>query len=240
VHIGVFEQTKEDKLKAIIQELGFTGDVIYLFKEGEPVKVLSSICDENQIELLILGAAKRERLLKHYLGSVARKLTKKVKCSVFLLMNQSQKEIHRKHIVVNGLKSQDSHRTISTAFYVAHSLDSKKLTIVEEIDNNHIKVDDDRSLRRAAINHQRKNIQEDLRIKKIITTIPLDFKKNVEVKLQGIFGKSSYSIGHYARVVRADLLIMHKPKNLRFVKRILADDISFILSELPTDVLIIK
>ncbi|NIJ46515.1 hypothetical protein FHR24_003003 [Wenyingzhuangia heitensis] len=201
---------------------------------------MSKICEENKIDLLILGAVKREKLMKHYLGSVARKLTKKVKCSVLLIMNQSQKEIYKKHIVVNGLESEKSHETISTAFYVANSLSSKKITIVEEINNTEVKVDDDRSLRRAAINHERKTHQENLRVKKILKVIPKEFKEPIDIKLQGIFGKSGYSIGHYARVVRSELLIMHTPTHLNFVKKIVANDLSFILSELPTDVLIIK
>lgn len=240
VHIGEKDQQKENKFKAIVHEFGFSGEVVYLFKEGNPIKVLSSICDENQIDLLILGAVKRENLMKHYLGSVARKLTKKVNCSVLLLINQSQKEIFKKHIVVNGLESDRSHNTISTAFYVAQSLSSKKITIVEEIKNNEVKIDDDRSLRRAAINHERKTHQENLRVKKILNVLPVEFKNNIEIKLQGIFGKSSYSIGHYARVVRSDLLIMDTPKHQSFIKKIVANDLSFILSELPTDVLIIK
>lgn len=227
-------------LKTLVKEFGFGGDVEYVFKEGRPVNVLLEICNKKEIELLILGAVKREKFLKHYLGSIARKLTKKVNCSVLLLMNQSQKEISKKHIVVNGLETERAEDTIGTAFYVAKSLLSKKMTIVEEIKNEGLKVDDDRSLRRAAINHERKAHQEDLRVKKILETIPQEFKTDLEIKLQGVFGKSGYSIGHYARVVRSDLFIMDVPKKLSLLKRIVANDLSFILSELPTDVLIIK
>lgn len=189
---------------------------------------------------MILGAVKRENLLKHYLGSVARKLANKVSCSVLLLINQSQKEISKKHIVVNGLETEKSQSTISTAFYVAKSLSSKKITIVEEIKDSGLKVDDDKSLRRATINHERKVHQEDLRVKKILETVPEDYKQNIEIKLQGIFGKSAYSIGHYARVVRSDLFIMDVSEKVSFINKIIANDLSFILSELPTDVLIIK
>ena len=61
------------------------------------------------------------------------------------------------------------------------------------------------------------------------------------VHLQNIFGTRGYSIGHYARVVRADLLIMNAAENRKsFFERIFPKDLEHILSELPTDVLIIQ
>ena len=57
---------------------------------------------------------------------------------------------------------------------------------------------------------------------------------------QSIFGRRGYSIGHYARVVRADLLIMNAEENLGFFDRLFTHDIEHILAELPTDVLIVN
>ena len=53
-------------------------------------------------------------------------------------------------------------------------------------------------------------------------------------------GKRGYSIGHYAKVVRADLLVMNAEKNLGFFDRLFTHDIEHILAELPTDVLIVN
>ena len=58
--------------------------------------------------------------------------------------------------------------------------------------------------------------------------------------MQSIFGRRGYSIGHYAKVKRADLLIMNAPKKTSLVDRIFPHDIEYILSELPTDLLIVK
>lgn len=240
VHIGVEDAVKKQQLQETIDELKYEGELEILFKEGNPVQALSAICDEHQIDLLMLGALQRENLLKHYLGSVARKLTKKVNCSVLLLIKYSEENSAHHHIVINGLETDQSEDTINRAFYVANNLAAKKVTIVEEIKHKEDKVDDDRSQRRAAISHERKVHQENLRIQKIIDTIPEDYKNNLEMKLQGIFGKSGYSIGHYARVVRSDLLITDNAKRQSLLKKIVANELSFILSELPTNVLILK
>lgn len=240
VHIGAYEVGKKEKLEKIIKELAYNKEIEIIFREGKPVPTLSKICDENQIDLLMLGALQRENLFKHYVGSVARKLTKKVKCSVLLLINKSDENFIRKHIVVNGLETSQSENTINRAFYVAQRLSSKKITIVEEIKDKEVKVDDDRSLRKATITHERRVHQENLRIKKIIETIPEAYKNSLEIKLQGIFGKSGYSIGHYARVVRSDLLITDNANRQSLLKKILANELDFLLSELPTNVLILK
>ena len=96
-------------------------------------------------------------------------------------------------------------KTIKTAFYVAKKLSSKKITIVEEIkqDQISVKVDDDKSLRRANIMKERIKLRENSRIKEIINHIPEEYTKDKTIKLQPIFGKKGYSIGHYAQISRA-------------------------------------
>ena len=45
--------------------------------------------EEKKIDLLILGAVKREQILKYYVGSIARKITRQAKCSILLLIKPS-------------------------------------------------------------------------------------------------------------------------------------------------------
>jgi len=191
---------------------------------------------------LILGAVQRERFLKYYVGSIARKITREAKCSVLLLIKPSVERIPCEHIVVNGLKDPKTEQTIKAAFYVATKLNSDKITIVEEIkqDQISVKVDDDKSLRRANIIKERIKLRENSRIKEIISHIPETYTKNKTIKLQPIFGKKGYSIGHYAQISRADLLVMNAPSKMTFWDRLFPHDIEHILTELPTDVLILQ
>jgi hypothetical protein len=76
-----------------------------------------------------------------------------------------------------------------------------------------------------------------MRIKNILNEINYE---DISVNTQSIFGRRGYSIGHYAKVKRADLLVMNAPDKIRFIDRIFPHDIEYILSELPTDVLIVK
>jgi hypothetical protein len=131
---------------------------------------------------------------------------------------------------------------IDRAFYVLSNLGAQKLTIVEEIpeDSVAIRVDDDRSLRKSTIAKERIKLRENSRVQGLLSHIPNKIKKNLEVVVQPIFGRRGYSIGHYARVARADLLVMNAPSRLTLLDRLFPHDLEYILSDLPTDVLIVR
>ncbi|PQJ81846.1 universal stress protein [Polaribacter glomeratus] len=240
VHVGEKTNQKITDLNALLNEAdnlkrGFKA----IWQDGKPVDVILQTCTNENIDLLILGALQQENLLKYYVGSIARKITRKSPCSVLLLIKPSVKRFKFKHIVVSGLKEDRTEETIKTAFLVAKKLDCKKITIVEEIKQEelHVTVNDDKSLRRANIAKERITTREDRRVKNILKDIDC---ANLTVKMQSIFGKRGYSIGHYAKVKRADLLVMNAPIKSGLIDRIFPHDIEYILSELPTDVLIVR
>lgn len=243
IHVGEKTPEKESQFQDIIEpfvKAGLNFEIV--FKLGNPVDVILSVSKEKQIDLLILGALQRENFLKYYVGSIARKITRRAECSLLLLIKPSLERVQCQHIVVNGLKDPKTKQTIDTAFFMAHHLKSDKITIVEEINQHEInvKVDDDKSMRKANVLKERIRLREASRIKEIIKKIPEDYIKNIAIKSQPIFGKQGYSIGHYAQIVRADLLVMNAPSKMTFWDRLFPHDIEHILTELPTDVLIIQ
>ena len=243
IHVGDKSSDKEIQFQSILEP--FIKDNLefeIVFKPGDPVGVILSTSIEKHIDLLILGALQRENFLKYYVGSIARKITRQAKCSILLLIKPSVERIPCKHIVVNGLKDPKTKRTIASAFYMANALNANKVTIVEEItqDELAIKVEDDKSLRMANIVKERIRLRENARVKAIIEDIPEAHTKQIAIKSQPIFGKKGYSIGHYAQIARADLLVMNSPSKMTFWDRLFPHDIEHILTELPTDVLIIQ
>lgn len=243
IHVGEQSKDKENTFKTFLKPFISKGlDYELVFKPGDPVDVILSTTEENNIDLLILGALQRETFFKYYVGSIARKITRQAKCSVLLLINPSVKRIPCQHIVVNGLEDPKTKKTITSAFYIGKKLKTDKLTIVEEITQQEVavNVDDDKSLRRSTLVKEQLKLREDSRVKRIVSDIPEDYKKGISINTQPIFGKRGYSIGHYAQVVRADLLVMNAPTKTTFWDRLFPHDIEHILTELPTDVLIIR
>ena len=243
IHVGERSADKEEKLKAILAPF-IKENLNYelVFKTGKPVEIILSTTIEKDIDLLVLGALQRENFLKYYVGSIARKITRKAQCSVLLLIKPSINRIQCEHIVVTGLEDPKTKQTITTALFAANKLGANRITIVEEIGQKQlsIKVDDDKSLRRATIAKERLRMRENSRVNRILDTIPSDYKDNINIKTQPIFGKRGYSIGHYAQVARADLLVMNAQNKMSFLDRLFPHDIEHILTELPTDVLIVQ
>jgi nucleotide-binding universal stress UspA family protein len=243
VHVGDKTQTKETSFNQLLEECPLKPNHIKTYwRAGEPVKTLVDSCKELQVDLLLIGALKRENMLKFYLGSIARKITRKAPCSVLLMLNPSVERNHCKHIVVNGFDSPQTQDTVEKAFYIADALGSEKITLVEEISESRvaITVDDDRSLRKATLRKEKINREEKNRVTDIVQKIPLAQKEGLSWETQSIFGRRGYSIGHYARVVRADLLVMNAQEETSFFSRFFPKDVEHILAELPTDVLIIQ
>lgn len=240
VHVGAKSDQKKTDLKALLAEAEpLNKPFKTIWKEGDPVDVILETCTLENIDFLILGALQKENLLKYYVGSIARKITRKAPCSILLLIKPSIKRVPCNHIVVNGLKDDRTEETIKTAFLFAKHLTCSKITIVEEVSQNelHVKVSDDKTLRQSTIIKEKLKTREDQRVNTILKDINCN---DITIKTQSIFGKRGYSIGHYAKVKRADLLVMNAPNKLGFFDRIFPHDLEYILSQLPTDVLIVK
>ena len=243
VHVGNKTAEKESRFKEIVASSPVQSEKIGIYwRVGNPVNTLLEASEEFKVDLIVLGALKRENVVKFYLGSIARKITRQAKCSVLLLINPSVERHPCQHIVVNGFDSPQTSDTIGAAFVVAKSLGAKKISLVEEISRSKVAVtvDDDRSLRRATLRKEKLRRQEQTRVKDVVRNLPDTLTNDVNWTTQSIFGSRGYSIGHYAKVVRADLLIMNAQENLSFIDRLITRDIEHILAELPTDVLIVN
>ena len=243
VHVGSKTPEKESRFKEIIASSPVQSEKIVIeWRVGSPVNTLLLASKEFNVDLILLGALKRENVVKFYLGSIARKITRKAKCSVLLLINPSVERRPCQHIVVNGFDSPQTIDTIQAAFMVAKALGSKKISLVEEISRSKVavSVDDDRSLRRATLKKEKLRRQEQIRVKDVVKKLPAKLNSDINWTTQSIFGSRGYSIGHYAKVVRADLLVMNAQENLSFIDRLFTRDLEHILAELPTDVLIIN
>ena len=243
IHVGKQTPQKEKQFNELVNQCEKRPQKVSVkWESGDPVKTLLECCKKYDIDLLLLGALKRENMVKFYMGSIARKLTRKANCSVLLILNPSVEHTPCAHIVVNGFESPQTADTIQAAFYFGNALGTSKITLVEEISRSKVAVtvNDNRSLRMATLKKERLKRAEDLRLHEIVDRISEENKMEIKWQTQSIFGKRGYSIGHYARVMRADLLVMNALEDTSFWQRFFPKDVEHILAELPTNVLIIQ
>ena len=70
--------------------------------------------------------------------------------------------------------------------------------------------------------------------------MPLQMKGSAKISMKCVFGKEGYSIGHFAEIWGADLLVMNSPdKKLGFLDRFFPHDLEYVLSDMPCDLMIV-
>lgn len=241
IHVGTRDAESEDQLLAIIKRCGGdSGETEIIWETGDPAAAILKVADEREVDLIVAGAQPREGLLRYYMGSIARRLVRKSHCSILLMTHPERVKRTCQRVVVNGLDHPKTPTTIQTAIEVAHHFEAGELTIVEEVDPSRIgtKIEDDKSLQRASETQKELEEQEKKRIAQILKGI--EDTGEVRITQRCIFGKKGYTIGHFAETTGADLLVMNSPDTrLGFLDRVFTHDLEYILSELPSDLLIV-
>ena len=239
-HIGTWDDRCQNTYDGFIGELGIdTDDITLISRAGDPKVELLNLCMENGIELLALGALVRENMFKVFNVSIARDVCRKAQVSLLLLTQSRIDSVRCERVVVNSLDHPKTPTTVKTALWFAASMGIKECYLVDELNEKSlVKPDDDKS----QIRSERKRLQiersEQDRIGQLLKGC--EVPSNLEIKEQHVFGKRGYTIAHYAKVQRADLLIVNSPDTkLGLLDRIFKHDLEYILSDLPTDVLIV-
>lgn len=242
IHIGAKTADKEKNLDELMSLAGIDDSqsrVIWM--EGDPVDTILKLCKLNIVDLLILGALVKENMLKFYIGSIARSVSRKAKCSVLLLVNPTEEPCDYKKFVINGIDNPKTIHTINTAFYLAKHLNVKDINIVNETEILGIgavassDVSGDPEIKRT-----KKIPSAETEENSIRSIIEKQRSADLNIVTKNIKGKPGYAISKYAKDKKADLLIINSPDiHLRFVDRVFTHDIEYILADLPCNVLII-
>lgn len=241
IHVDQGQADERAEILAILEKVGCsTKEVEIVWEEGDAINAILRVTKQKDIDLLVAGAQPREGLLRYYRGSIARQLVRKSDCSI-LLMTNPQKLAHRCNtVVVNGIDHPKTPTTIEKAIQTCQHLQARNLHIIEEVSarKKEQRVDDDSMLQRVLLKRKQLMEEEDQRIEKILNDI--ENKEGVNIRHQAVIGKRGYTIGHYTQSVHADLLVLNSPDTqLGFMDRVFTHDLEYILSELPSDILMV-
>jgi nucleotide-binding universal stress UspA family protein len=240
LHVGEKTREKEQALDVMIANSGIDANKSRLiWMDGEPVDTILQLCKLNIVDLLILGALEKENFLKFYIGSIARNISRKAKCSVLLFTHPSTKPQKFKKIIVNGVDNPKTIHTINTALYVAKHFKVNDVTIVNEVEVPGLAMTIAEDSTAPQTKEIKKNFEEGS-AETLQTIIEKCDVGNVNVTNKVLKGKPGYAISKYARDKNADLLVINSPDtNLNLFDRIFAHGIEYILADLPCNVLIV-
>jgi nucleotide-binding universal stress UspA family protein len=244
IHVEALNSQSRSAVEDIVAKLANTkvlANINYeiCFEQGDISESIIKVCEAQKVDLLLAGALPREGLLRYYMGSVARQLVRKSSFSILLLTNPRQFPKAYSKIVVTGNKHPKTPDTIEKTIQVAEALGARKLSIVDEVipDKNTKRAADNKELERC---NRWRDIIEQREAHRLNLTLAQLEQPNLEIKTKVVFGKPGYSIGHFTQSSRAELLVLNSPDTkLGFMDRVFTHDLEYILSELPSDLLII-
>lgn len=241
LHIGDKTNEKEKWLDEIMAKTGIDTNksrVIWM-EAGEPVDTILKLCKLNIVDLLMIGALGKENILKFYIGSIARNISRRAKCSVLLLTKPSIQPQKLRKIIVNGVENPKTVHTINTSLYLAKHLKVKDVTIVTEMELPGLTMamaeDSTAPQAREFKRHLAESVEDNLH--SVINKCDVG---DINIVEKMIKGKPGYAISKYAKDRKADLLVINSPDtHLNLFDRIFTHDIEFILANLPCNVLIV-
>jgi nucleotide-binding universal stress UspA family protein len=240
LHIGEKTISKERELDKMLSDASISeSESRVIWMEGEPVETILKLCKLNIVDLLILGALEKENFLKFYIGSIARNISRRAKCSVLLLSDPEGEPEKIKKIIVNGVENPKTIHTINTALYIAKNLSVKEVTIINESETHGLAMAIAEDTTAPETKEIKKNISEEEE-EKLHSVIEQCDTGEIKVTSKTVKGKQGYAISKYARDKNADLLVINSPDTqLGLLDRIFAHDIEYILADLPCNLLIV-
>lgn len=240
IHVGEHDPKKEEALEVLVTNIGLNkSKTRTIWMEGEPTDTILDLCKLNIVDLLILGALEKENLYKFYMGSIARKISRRAKCSVLLLTSPSNKPKKINKIVVNGVDNPKTEHTIATSIYFANAIKVKEISVVQEIDMPAVALtiaENSTAPEASKIKKEMKD-EEFAKINSLVEKLKCE---DCKIEVKNVTGKPGYAISHYAKTKHYDLLSINSPDtHLGIFDRIFTHDIEHILADLPCNLLIV-
>lgn len=240
MHIGQHGASEERQLNELLLKTGLsTKNPKIVWETGDPAdKILKISADEN-IDLLIAGALKKENLVHYYVGTIARKIMRKANCSLLMIANPSIEPHPLKNVVVNAEDSPFLQDALEVACQIASAEVSAWVHVIRELKllGLALAATDQHSEQEYAEVKQHLMKDEIDEVEKMLSRIPHD---QVKVNIKMLSGKSGFELCKFAERKQADLLIVGAPsKRFSLFDRVFPHDLEYVFADMPCNLLIV-
>lgn len=239
IHVGHKGSDQEQKIAHLAQAANLTSYKI-VWRQGEPVKEILRACREEQIDLLVAGALKKEKMVKHYVGSVGRAIMRKADCSVYMVNNPSLNPEPIQQIVVNAEDSPHVDRAIAIACRMAELEKSSWVHIVRELKLLGLTLTAKEQLTEQEYNEYKQSLMRDEinSVEKILDSIP---HEKIKINIKMLSGKSGFELCKFVERKQAGLLVVGAPpRRFSLFDRIFPHDLEYVFADLPCNLLVVN
>lgn len=239
IHVGHQGEKEQKLLTDLMSKNGLSVDVRVIWASGKPAEQILRVCKNENIDLLIAGALRRENLVQFYLGTIARKILRKADCSVLMFTDPSPSPQPIKTIVVNAEDSPYVDEAMNAACELGQSERASWLHIVKEVRQYSAATSDaNENADDEFMNSEEALIEEQVEaIEKTLQKIPhVGLKINIKV----VSGKAGFQLAKFSQRKHADLLVVGaSPRRSSLFDRVFPHDLEYIFKDLPCNLLIV-
>ena len=241
MHVGNQNAEGDKKLNELIQTVNLL-DVTYkiIWRTGKPATEILHVCREENIDLLVAGALKKENLLQNYIGTVARKIMRKSDCSVLMIQNPTKNPSPLRNVVVAAEGSPHVELAVETACQISRLENAQWIHIVRELKllGLTLAVNEQCNEEEYAESKQGMVREEVEQVEKMLARIPHEGQK---INIKMLSGKSGFELAIFTEKKKAELLIVGAPaQRLSLVDRLFPHDLEYIFANLPCNLLVVK
>jgi nucleotide-binding universal stress UspA family protein len=241
IHVGNHGPEEEAKMRELIQSTNLADkEPIIVWREGRPVDEILKVCQNENIDLLLAGALKKENLLQNYIGTVARKIMRKADCSVLMIQNPIAERKPILNIVVNAEDSPYIEQAIEAACSIGQLEKAQWVHIARELKLLGLALSANEQCTENEYHESMQGmVREELEhVEKILARIP---HPNLKVNIKVLSGKAGYELARFAERKNADLLIVGAPaRRFSLFDRMFPHDLEYIFANLPCNLLVVN
>lgn len=240
IHVGEKSPELENNLQQLLTKHGLNDSKIKtIWQKGNPANKIIQTCIEENVDFLVAGALKTEGFFKYYIGSIARKIIRKAKCSVLILVDPLEKPTPFQRVVINGTQQDQTPLVIEKGLDWCKYDQAKQVFIVNEIKMYGFQMATAGEGGEEEISNTRRKLvaEEVAYVENILNTLD---KGDLKVSIKITCGKWAVELARFATDTKADLLIVGDEGKLGFFDRLFPHDLEDILSDLPCNLLILK
>lgn len=237
LHVGNDTPAARAKLKAAIAASGFGGqEPELIIQPGQPADTIAAVASQQRADLIITGAAKKESLLRHFIGSVARHLAHKAPCSLLMMTGTAADAGAFSRIHCEVEYDRPAHFAVEVAMGVARRMRSRELILTHWFP---LPVWEDK------IDHARENSElqrlfhhQDNRLRRFLTRFSVD---GVRFRFQCIHEQPLAGTLDFARDIDADLMVIPGPRRQTGIwDRLFRDNLEHLFKSLSGAILLTR
>ncbi|MFO7447274.1 MAG: universal stress protein [Ignavibacteriaceae bacterium] len=241
IHVGKKNRETEELLASTVSQAGIDYNSIeVIWSDGDPGTAIIESSRDAGVDLLIAGALEKEKFIKYYLGSVARKIMREAYSSTLILTSPSENPESFKKFYVSADFSKASEKTIITSYNFALLEKASEFILIKDFHLPGLSSTVLSSGSAEETQHAREYWinQEEGTMKLFAKELNLS---GIPVTVKALYGKEGWEAGNFARINNADLFAISAPaRKLKFLDRLFTHEVEYLFEDLPANLLIIR